>query len=336
MYRFVALIFLAAVSNAQGPQAFQKVCGVCHAKDFVMAPRTKDQWDATIQKMVTLGAKGTDKEFATVIDYLMKSKPQSQQPAIRIGIGGGPGSGVEAGAKDKHIVDSEASARGRKIWAARCINCHGTQARGTDRGPNLIRSEMVLHDRYGNEIGPFLRKGHPSGTTSGATWTSAQVEDVSHFIHEQVYDTLRSSPGFGPHDIVTGDAKAGEVFFNGDGKCATCHSPGGDLAGIASRYDAAALQGRFLSPRASRGGRPHQPVTLTVTPPGAPEITGTPVVFDDFTVSLRDAGGNYHSWARAPALKVVRNDPYAVHDELLEKYTDKNMHDIVAYLVTLK
>ena len=303
-----------------------------------MSARTKDQWDATIQKMVGLGAKGTDKEFAAIEDYLLKSKPpqppqpQGGQAAIKIGIGAGPGSDIGAGPKDKHIVDLAASGRGRKIWAAQCINCHGTQARGTDKGPNLIRSEMVLHDRYGNEIGPFLRKGHPAG----ATWTSAQIDDVSHFIHEQVYDTLRSAPGFGPHDIVTGDATAGAAFFNGEGKCATCHSPNGDLAGIASRYDAAALQGRFLSPRAGRGARPHPQMTLTVTPTGGPEVTGTPVVFDDFTVSIRDADGNYHAWTRTPALKIVRNDPYAVHDELLEKYTDKNMHDIVAYLVTLK
>jgi len=332
MYRILVLLIVVVVCNAQGPATFQKVCGVCHAKDFAMAARTKDQWDATIQKMAALGAKGTDKEFAAIVDYLIKSKPPQSQAAIKIGIGGGPGSDIGAGPKDKHIVDTTAADSGRKIWAAQCINCHGTQARGTDKGPNLIRSEMVLHDRYGNEIGPFLRRGHPAGVA----WTSAQIDEVSHFIHLQVYDTLRSAPSFGPHDIVTGDAAAGAAFFNGEGKCSSCHSPTGDLAGIATRYDAAALQGHFLSPRASRGGRPHQQVTLTVTPPDGPEVTGTPVVFDDFTVSIRDAAGDYHAWTRTPALKVVRNDPYAVHDELLEKYTDKNMHDIVAYLVTLK
>ena len=77
-------------------------------------------------------------------------------------------------------------------------------------------------------------------------------------------------------------------------------------------------------------------MTLTVTPPSGPEVTGTPVVFDDFTVAVRDAAGEYHSWTRTRDLKVVKNDPFAAHDEWLEKYTDKNMHDIVAYLVTLK
>jgi hypothetical protein len=96
------------------------------------------------------------------------------------------------------------------------------------------------------------------------------------------------------------------------------------------------LELRFVSPRGGRGGANRPKVTLTVTPPVGPAVTGTPVVFDDFTVGIRDAQGSYHSWTRTPALKVVKNDPYAAHDELLDKYTDQEMHDLVAYLVTLK
>lgn len=332
MFRAAALFLLAATASAQGREAFQKVCGVCHPRDFSPAPRSKDQWDATIQKMVALGAKGTPQEIAAIQDYLMTPKPAAQRPGIKIGIGG-PGSDIEAGAKDKHVVDTVAASQGRGIWTSRCENCHGARARGTDKGPNLIRSEMVLHDRYADEIGPFLRKGHPTGMN----WTPEQIDDISHFIHLQVYDTLRGAPDFGPHNIVTGDAKAGEAFFSGEGKCSTCHSATGDLAGLAKRYDAAAIQGRFLSPRALRRAGPPQPqVTLSVTAPGSREVTGTAVILDDFTVSLRDADGNYHAWTRSSELKVVKHDPYEAHDELLEKYTDKNMHDIVAYLVTLK
>jgi mono/diheme cytochrome c family protein len=328
----VCLVFVA-VGNAQeyNPEkskaVFEKVCGACHARDFVMPSRPKAQWDETIRKMTTLGAKGTDEEFATIVDYLVRrSMPTS-----------GGGRGVEAGAKDKHIVDEAAADRGRKVWAAECINCHGTQARGNGEGSNLIRSVVVLHDRYGNEIGPFLRKGHPmqSGRPSSSL-TEPQIQELSHFIHQRVYDTLRGSPIFHVQDVVTGDAKAGAAYFNGEGQCNTCHSPTGDLAGIAAKYDPAALELRFISPRGGRGAANHPRVTLTVTPPGGHAITGTPAVFDDFTVAIRDEQGNYHSWTRTPALKVVKNDPYAAHDELLDKYTDQQMHDLVAYLVTLK
>jgi cytochrome c oxidase cbb3-type subunit III len=338
----LACLLFAALCGAQeyNPEkardTFQKVCGACHAANFVMPARSKDQWQETIRKMTTLGAKGTDQEFATIIDYLMRRGAPANAVPTR-GPARGGGRDVEAGAKDKHIVDDDAADRGRKVWAAECISCHGTQARGNGEGTNLIRSEIVLHDRYGNEIGPFLRKGHrlQSGH-SGATLTDAQILDVSHFIHQRVYDTLRGSPIFHVQDVVTGDAKAGAAYFNGEGKCSTCHSPTGDLAGIAAKYEPAQLELRFISPRGGRGGANRPKLTLTVTPPAGPAVTGTPVVFDDFTVAIRDEQGGYHSWTVTPGLKVVKNDPYAAHDELLDKYTDKQMHDLLAYLVTLK
>ncbi len=77
-------------------------------------------------------------------------------------------------------------------------------------------------------------------------------------------------------------------------------------------------------------------MTLTITPPNGPAVTGVPVVFDDFDVSVRDAQGEVHAFTRSAQLKVVRNDPFAMHDQLLDVYTDKNMHDMLAYLVTLK
>jgi cytochrome c oxidase cbb3-type subunit III len=248
-------------------------------------------------------------------------------------------------------VDEAAADRGRKVWAAQCIDCHGTFARGTDNGPNLIRSDMVLRDRYADQIGPFLHKGHPmQGGARSDTLTAAEITGLAHFIHQRVYDTLRGSPIFVMHNILTGDAQAGKAYFNGAGRCNTCHSSTGDLSGVGSRYDPATLQARFLSPRplggrGGRGGRGGAPaaanpavkqVTLTVTPPSGPAVTGTPVIFDDFDVAVRDAAGEYHAWKRTPDLKVVKNDPYAAHDELLTQYTDKNMHDILAYLVTLK
>ena len=165
----------------QSRQVFEKVCGACHARDFVMPPRSNAQREETIRKMTTLGAKGTPEEFATIVEYLVRRATPAS----------GGGRGVEAGAKDKHIVDDEAADRGRKVWAAECINCHGTQARGNGDGTNLIRSVLVLHDRYASEIGPLLRKGHPmQSERSSAMLTDAEVQDVSHFIHQRVYDTL--------------------------------------------------------------------------------------------------------------------------------------------------
>ena len=51
---------------------------------------------------------------------------------------------------------------------------------------------------------------------------------------------------------------------------------------------------------------------------------------------LRDSAGGYRSFKRTPSLKVETKDPLQAHIDLLPKYTDRNIDDIVAYLETLK
>ena len=253
---------------------------------------------------------------------------------------------LRAGPTEQHKVDAEAADRGRAVWAAECIHCHGTYARGTERGANLIQSRLFLQDRYGSTLGPFLKKGHPrqSGSPS-ADLSQTQVEELSHFIHQRVFDTLRGSPIFEVQNVLTGNAAAGEAYFNGSGGCNQCHSATGDLAGIGGRFSPPDLQSKFLFPQSARFRRRSRfgqsrpvirPTTVTVAPAGETAVTGVLVHLDDFNVSLRDESGEYRSWKRGPQLKVEKHDPYAAHIELLDKYTDKNMHDIVAYLETLQ
>ena len=242
----------------------------------------------------------------------------------------------QAGSSDKHQVDPNAAERGKKTYIAECITCHGGSARGSQTGPDLVRSLVILHDRYGSQLGPLLRKGHPTQTTPSANFTPAQVTDLSHFIHERVDDTLRTSPTFHAQNVLTGDPKAGEVFFNGAGKCNTCHSPTSDLKGVGAKYDPIDMQQKILFPRPLLGRGGKNAVRVTVTPPGAKPVSGVLDRLDDFNVSLRDADGEYHAWMRTPALKVQVTDPFAAHIELLDRYTDKNMHDLTAYLETLQ
>lgn len=343
--------------DAPGKAVVQKVCSGCHGMNMITGRgRTRDQWTQVVTSMVARGAKGSEAELAQVVDYLAQSfPPGAASSAVQPGSPGKapapkPG-GIGAGPDDAQVVDKEAAARGKTIYIAECVTCHGPKARGANanvpdsqRGPDLVRSLIVLHDRYGSTLGPFLKAGHPTQSgASSASLTEPQMVDLSHFLHEKVEDTLRSGPYSKIQNVLTGDPKAGEAFFNGGGKCNTCHSPTGDLAGIAKKYDPPTLQSKFLFPqsfgfgrRAARNPTPLKPVTVTVTPPTGPSITGTLVQLDDFNVSLRDAGGEYHAWTRTPDLKVQKHDPYAVHVELLDIYTDKNMHDIVAYLETLQ
>lgn len=355
-----AILVLAGPGRAQSPAdtgkaAFERVCGTCHPLQIATGTRrTRAGWQDTMEAMVAKqGAKIPDEDFAPILNYLAAnynrdSAPTAPTAAAGRGAGRGrggnapPQNSMGAGAEDQHVVDPVAADRGRKVYAAECINCHGTQARGTDNGADLIRSVVVLHDRYGSEIGPFLRKGHPTQTTPIANLTGAQIEDLSHFIHYEVFQTLRSA--LDVQNVLTGDPKAGAAYFNGEGKCTGCHSATGDLAGIASRLTPVNLQQRFLFPmsggRGGRGGRgaapAAKPVTVTVTPAGGSPITGVLVSMDDFDVALRDSSGDYKSFRRTPSLKVVKHDPYLAHEQLLDHITDKNMHDVVAYLEGLK
>ena len=185
---------------------------------------------------------------------------RGQQPAVPAG----PRPNV--GAADRHRVDPAGADRGRKIYAAECVTCHGPSARGTERGANLVRSQVVLRDRYGDSIGPLLKKGHPMQTaTPSSSLTDAQITDISHFIWQRINDTLRGSPVFEPGDILVGDAKAGEAFFTGEGRCTTCHSTTGDLAGYGKRFSPVDIQQRFVFPNTA-GGRGPVRGTSRLTP----------------------------------------------------------------------
>ena len=238
---------------------------------------------------------------------------------------------AQAGPTERQRVDNAAADRGKLVYTQYCINCHGGTVKGTDRGPDLIRSAVVLRDRLGNGIGPAIRKG----SEHQATLTDAQVVDLSHFLHQRVESTASNRNARGTLNVVTGNAEAGRTYFNGAGKCSTCHSPTGDLAGIATRITPPInLQQRFLFPSLARGG-PKQ-VEVTVTPSGGRPVSGALVRMDTFNVSLRDAAGEYQTIRRGPNVKVEVRDPLAMHHELLDQYTDADMHNILAYLETLK
>ncbi len=233
----------------------------------------------------------------------------------------------QAGPYVRQKVDPEAARRGRAIYAQSCINCHGALARGTENGPDLIRSPLILRDRLGSELVPALKRL----PAHNASLSSAQIVDLTHFFKEQIEATAKNRNPTEPLNVLTGDAKAGRAYFEGAGGCAMCHSVTGDLAGIGRRYqDAVELQQRFLFPRRTK------PLMVTLTPAGRPAIQGELLKIDDFDVSLKDASGQYVAFPRGPGLTVEIDDPLSVHHDLLDQYTDPDIHNIVRYLESLK
>jgi cytochrome c oxidase cbb3-type subunit 3 len=255
---------------------------------------------------------------------------------------GSVGPRPNVGPADRPVINAAAVDRGRRVWALECTSCHGASARGSDQVPSLLHSLLILKDRQGSELGPFLKKGHPtqSGRAS-ASLTDAEVADVMQYVRQRINDTLRGSSMFEPGDVLTGNAAAGAVYFAGAGGCTACHAVTGDLAKVGSRYNAVDLQQRMLFPVAARlgvrGGGPNRTaITVTVTPPSGPAMTGVLTEDDDFFVSFRDATGVVKTVRKAAGVKVTIDDPLRAHREWLDRVTDADMHNLVAYLVTVK
>jgi len=233
------------------------------------------------------------------------------------------------------VPDPAAVERGQKTFSANCGFCHGSNAQGGDSGPDLVRSPLALDDERGDKIGPVILQGRANKGMPAFHLPAEQIQDIAAFLRSRQQAAIDRN-AYTILNVVTGDAQKGREYFNGEGRCNTCHSPAGDLSGVAKKYDAVTLQSRFLYPR-TRAGDP-QPVRsqVTVTLASGPTFSGSLEYLDDFNVSLRDAAGEYRSFSREPRLKIDIRDPLAAHADLLKKYTDADMHNLLAYLVTLK
>jgi cytochrome c oxidase cbb3-type subunit 3 len=228
--------------------------------------------------------------------------------------------------------------RGKQNFASTCGFCHGSNAKGGEKGPDLLRSVLVLHDEGGKNIGPVILKGRPDRGMPHFPFTTEQIIDIANFLHNSI-ESAKDRDNYQILNIVTGDPKAGMAYFNGAGKCSSCHSVTGDLQKIGAKYEPVTLQGKLLQPddQWTEGGKRVSAISVTVTLPSGASFTGTPVYMDDFTVSLREANGEYHSFKRSNNVPRVQiNNRLQGHlDELLH-YSDSDIHNLTAYLVTLK
>ncbi|HEX2917800.1 MAG TPA: cytochrome c [Edaphobacter sp.] len=231
-------------------------------------------------------------------------------------------------------VKPGAAEAGAQIYSSKCASCHGEDARGTASAPDLIRSLPVLHDRrqmlYGKELGPILAKG----PKHNFNFDEKQLADLSQFLTKSINSILRSGYNSQPTNLLSGDAKAGEAYFNGAGGCNKCHSATEDLAHVGTRYAPAALQQKFLFPNFGLFLR--KKVQVTVQLPSGKSYTGDLVHLDDFTVTLHEKSGETRSFNRTARIKVTEQNPYAGHIALLDKYTDADIHNLTTYLATLK
>ena len=221
--------------------------------------------------------------------------------------------------------------RGRALFQTNCAGCHGPNA-GGGMGPNLLQSSLVRHDVKGDEIGKLLQVGRlEKGMPAFPQLVGPQAADIAAFVHARIDASMRASAlgasAFGGQ-LAVGDPAAGKLYFQAN--CASCHNPEGSFKGVASRHDAAELEGLMLAPKP---GKP----TGTVTPANGPAVRGEVLHADAFGTTLRLADGSVRTFdAARDGSRLLPDDPLRAHRELLARYTNKDIHDVFAYLQTLR
>jgi cytochrome c oxidase cbb3-type subunit III len=236
--------------------------------------------------------------------------------------------------------------RGKQVYSVACRSCHGPDLRGGDMGgPNLLRSAVMLNDESGERLLPIIKGSRADAGMPAIELSEADAKAVASYVHS-VLATARAQGAPPPGDVpalnvLVGDAAAGEIYFKE--KCVSCHSASGDLAGIASRVpDAVQLQNLWVAGgRNERNDTENSPsrrdVTATITTAAGAKVEGRLDRIDDFIVSIVLADGTRRTFRRVDdSPKIEINDPLAVHRKLLETYFDRDMHNVTAFLVTLK
>jgi cytochrome c oxidase cbb3-type subunit 3 len=222
---------------------------------------------------------------------------------------------------------------GRAEFEKRCAFCHGPSANGGSTGPDLMRSAVVRHDMKGDQIGPVIRNGFPEKGMPAFQLSNQQTMEIVAFLRYRLNLSDRRSPAeaganYSLTKLLVGNAKAGKEFFYGAGKCSSCHSPEGDLKGIAKRIPPSELQADLLYPSDVHA-------TATVTDSSGKQYTGRICLLTAYDVAIVDSAGWYRSWPIS-SVKVQIHDPVAAHRQLLFRFTDSEMHNVFAYLETLK
>jgi cytochrome c oxidase cbb3-type subunit 3 len=221
--------------------------------------------------------------------------------------------------------------QGKSLFGQNCAFCHGRDGGGGESGPDLMDSDLVTSDVRGNKIGEVVRNGRPENGMPAFKLSPQEIIELATFLHSRKKKS-ESRPGgrrgVSVSDLQTGKVEAGKQFFNGAGACSSCHSPTGDLAGVARRYRGLELEKWILYPRLA-------PATVSITLPSGQTIAGKLAFQDEFTIGLTNEAGWYQSWP-ASQVKYTINAPAEAHVELLGKYTDGDVHNLMAYLQTLR
>jgi mono/diheme cytochrome c family protein len=216
--------------------------------------------------------------------------------------------------------------QGEETFSENCATCHGDDATG-GRGPDLTHAKSVQQDNHGELLTPILKNGIPDKKMPNLSLTADEINGLIAYLHSirAPAQNANSLDCAGSRTPGPGDAESGKAYF--DGKCAGCHSAGGDLHGIGSKYPLPGLQAHVLCPEKT-------PVATIIVSSGE-KYSGAVVQNDESDIAIRDAAGKVRSWPKHE-VKVETQDVLAVHQEALQGHSDSDLDNLLAYLGSLK
>ena len=276
--------------------------------------------------LVVLAAIGNDRQAQTAAQEGAQPQPsyQNMTPEQRaaatrsfLGLGAEP--------------DKAAAARGAPVFKQNCAFCHGPQARGAT-GPSLITSDVVLGDDHGEKLVPYVKKGRPEkGMPAFADTPDNQLKDIAEFLHLQV-EEVANRGAYHVLNILVGNATKGQTYVATH--CMSCHTAE-SFAHIGSRFRSAdQLQRNWIWPQ--RSSNAALAIMATVKTPDGTTSSGRLRQISDFRITLEDSAGRAHVIERTPGVEVEMKDPLAPHQEMIMTLQNEDMHNVTAYLETLK
>jgi mono/diheme cytochrome c family protein len=274
------------------------------------------------------------------IAVLVAAVPLGLAAQARAGRGAAAGRGRAPAYPARPAAAPTAIAHGQQVFEANCSFCHGDDARGGSVGPNLVRAQVVLDDKNGELITPIVHGSLAAAGMPKFDLSESDIAAVAAWLHDQ---PLGNRGAASTLDVLVGNAAAGQAYFEGAGKCSTCHAVTGDLTGIGAKFDPKQLQNAIVSGRAGRGGRGGRggaggpATTVTVTLPSGQTVQGKLDKLSAFTVALTENDGTYRSFVlNGDTPKVVVHNPLQAHVDMLRTWNDSDIHNLTAYLATLK
>ncbi|MFY9940026.1 MAG: c-type cytochrome [Silvibacterium sp.] len=328
----------APTPASPGAEAYASHCAICHGdrREGILPAFPpllgigRQLTDAQITELIHTGKgrmpafpKVQGEELTELLRFL--SSPDMSAPQTS------GAQATNAGGNTSPAHPAGLSEAGGALFRQNCAFCHGRDAMGGETGPDLTQSRLVRADRGGDRISEVIRDGRPEKKMPAFNFSSQELLSLAAFIHAQEAAAVSKKGGrrgVEVADLQTGNVEKGKEYFDGAGGCVKCHSATGDLAGIASRFEGLQLEEQMLYPRDVKN-------QVTVTLPSGEKLTGTLEYQDEFTIGMRDDDKTYHSWP-VGKVKFKVDSPVDAHVELFSKYTDDDIHNLMAYLQTLR